>query len=286
MNYLFTINEKYVEPIKTLLFSISSNNGKANSFYFIYSDISMSCREELRRFAEEKCGSQVFFIQFPFDEFVETLPTHGTWSKEIYYRLFAPYLIKDVSSIIYLDGDTIVTANLSEIQGLEKDNSFIVAGVANDVQEGNLARLNLNTHYTYINSGVLLLNLEKWRNNCSLEELMRLLKSNSYLFAFPDQDFINIIWKDEIKILPIEYNYFISLTERNREYPIVKAPKICHYVFTKPWLDYFEYRTDGPFLKYLWKRGEWKESIRLLIKHRIIRIKSKLKLFLRNQNAM
>ena len=70
MNYLFTINEKYVEPIKTLLFSISSNNGKANSFYFIYSDISMSCREELRRFAEEKCGSQVFFIQFPELEIV------------------------------------------------------------------------------------------------------------------------------------------------------------------------------------------------------------------------
>ena len=280
MNFLFTINENYVEPIKTLLYSIYENVEGEKNFYFIYEDISQVSINDLSNFIIRKCQANPYFIHFQSEEFIENLPLEGGWSKEIYFRLFAPYLLNSVERILYLDGDTIVTGDLVELNNIEKDNRYVIAGVANDIQMENLIRLGLKERDTYINSGVLLMNLSKWREDCSLEELKRLLYSLKEQLVFPDQDFINILWKNRIRVLPKDYNYLISLTERNPLYQTLANPQICHYVFTKPWESYFEYKTDGPFLKYLWRRGEKKKSIRLFIQHRSIRLKSKLKDFL------
>ena len=50
MNFLFTINDAYAEPVKPLLFSVYDNLGKGNNYYFIYEDLSDKSIVELTAF--------------------------------------------------------------------------------------------------------------------------------------------------------------------------------------------------------------------------------------------
>ena len=278
MRFLFTINESYVEPIKPLLYSIYSNIGCKNEYYFLYSNISEKSIYELTTFILNKCKGTVNFVLFPYLDVVHELPISGNWSTEIYYRLFAPYIFKEIDQLIYLDGDTLISGKLSEIVKLRDDNSFVIAGVKDVAQEMNIKRLQLlEPNDVYINSGVLVMNLNRWRELLPMKKLLSELQNYKSLLSFPDQDFINLVWQNHIRLLPRSYNYMINLTERNKSYITIKKPEIIHYVFTKPWLDYYEYHSDGPYLSYLRKSGNMKLAFSLLKKHTILRLKMKTK---------
>lgn len=275
MNFLFTIDNGYIEPIKTLLFSIFVNMGEGQNFYFIYQNILLEKREEIIEFAETKCKSEAIFVEYKND-MLNHLPVLGTWSKEIYLRLFAPFVLENIDRILYLDGDTIVNGDLTEIFNLEDFEDFMFAAVPNDIQDSHKVRLGLEEKNVYINSGVLLMNLEKLRQQISPEEVIRLLFEFKDKLLFPDQDFINLVFKDNIKILDIEYNYMINLIERVTTYPKLNQFKICHYVLSKPWNVEFPYKTDYIFFKYLLKRKQFRDVFYLWYKHRKVRMVYKI----------
>lgn len=257
--------------------SIRCNLGPDHYFYFIYSDISEGGRKKISDFAYKKCHSKAVFIRFPYTQYISSLPTEGSWSNEIYYRLFAPWILTQIDKILYLDGDTIVARNLTKIKALMKKNSFAVAGVCNDEEAEHRRRLSLSESDHYINSGVLLINLRYWREHYSLEQLEKMLIEKKNLLKFPDQDFINELWKNDIYLLPRSYNYMINVTERNKEYKKIQHPDIVHYVLSKPWNEYFEYGTDGAYLKYLWQAGEKRRAVHLWRKHRTLQLKIMIK---------
>lgn len=283
MNFLFTINEKYVKQIKVLMYSIYSNNPEFNRFFFLHRDIGEKSRAEINEWAKIKCGGKAIFIDFPYDNIINDFPVSGGWSHEIYYRLFAPYLLQDIEEIVYLDGDTIVNGNLVELKKIRElavsnyNESFVIAAVPNDIQEEHKIRLGLSNENTYINSGVMIINLRKWRETYSLEEMCNKLVQMKAELKFPDQDFINVVWRNEIHLLGKTYNYMVNLAERDKAYFKIKNPLICHYVLAKPWVDYFEYKTDYFYLKYLYKSGEYIEAIRLYLNHGLLRFKVKTK---------
>lgn len=281
MDFLFTINDAYVNPVEPLLFSIYDNLGKGNKYYFIYDDLSDNNIIKLTSFISEKCFGTAEFVRFPYNEVISELPLTGNWSKEVYFRLFAPYIFIDLDQIVYLDGDTIVTGKLEEIKKLQNDNTFVIAAVENDVQKDNLRRLGLSDQDIYINAGVLVINLQQWREKCTYEKMLQYLLQWKDIMKFQDQDFINLLWQKQFKILPRSYNYMISLTERDPSYTVIPNPEICHYVFTKPWVDYFEYGTDGPYIYYLRKSGKKKEALELKKKHTILRLKNKMKKYIK-----
>lgn len=280
MNFLFTINDNYAESIKVLLFSIYSNMGGNHKFYFIYQSISLENRNGIIKYAEEECNSSAFFIEY-YNNKLDELTTSKAWSIEIYFRLFSPYKLPDVDKILYLDGDTIVNGDLTELFLMDDFDKYALAAVANDEQNSHKCRLCMDAQDTYVNSGVMLMNLEKMRGMFLEEEITVSLLNLKEKLLFPDQDFINIIFKDNIKLLDIKYNYMINLTERVENYPKLKKFKICHYVLCNPWEVWFPYKTDKLYFKYLLKSKEYKKVIYLLYKHRKVRLKNKLSKFIK-----
>lgn len=153
------------------------------------------------------------------------------------YRLKLGSLTND-DKILYLDSDVVVLSDLSELW--EKDiNNFLVAGVEDKYSELMLCHANLDEGDIYINSGVLLMNLKKIREN-NIENLV--LNRLREIDTYSDQDVINDVCKGQIKYLPLKYNIMVTRDDPN-SYPdkkdeyneAVSNPVVLHYAI-KPWI--------------------------------------------------
>lgn len=93
--------------------------------------------------------------------------------------------------------------------------------------------------YNYINGGVIWFNLEMLRGLDLMKELVEFMKKYKNP-KFMDQDFINYRFRDEITLLPLEYNttaYEFNNWKEGRKYNDGrKIPKIVHFTGKKkPW---------------------------------------------------
>ena len=280
MEFLITISDSYSEPVLLLMYSVYRNMGEGHEFYFIHKNISKENQKRIREYAEQKCKAEVNFVQYS-DERFSLLPLYGVWSEEIYYRLFAAHLLPDVNKVVYLDGDTLITGNLDKAWKDGTLNNYCLGAVANDIQQEHKLRLELPDNATYINSGVLFMNLHRIRSMYSLQDIWDSLIQLRSKLKFPDQDYINLVFQKEICLLDIQYNYMINVTERSKDYPRIRKYKICHFVLSKPWNDEFLFKTDLKYLWYLFESGKRMKAVALLYQHRKRRWKTKIKSFLK-----
>jgi len=151
------------------------------------------------------------------------------------YRFMIDKLIPiECDSILYLDSDTIIIKDISLVF-----NTDIVGKYAAVVKD----KINYNG---YFNSGVMLFNLKKMRNNLNLfNDLIRIKKEND--FTMIDQDVMNIYFKNKVSYINYGYNFLIniygntSLEKMKKIYKeniVEKNIKIIHYAGSKkPWND-------------------------------------------------
>ena len=274
MNFLFTINDKYIQPIETLIFTIETNNKSyKKTYFFIYNDISIENQNRIRDYVY-RFGGKVRFIKFEWAG-IDSLPVHGMWSKEVYFRLFAPYLLPDIDIVLYLDGDTIVNDDLCELFSVDI-SGYAFAAVENDEQIQHIKRLATPLE-KYYNAGVILMNLSKMRSLFPYNQYEKMIKDQTPNYYFQDQDFLNIVFRNLIYTLPRKYNYMINLLERKNTYTKIKNYAICHFVLQKPWDNEFPYVTDRKYLLYLIRKRDIGLAIKLWYHHRKYRLSLKIK---------
>lgn len=132
-------------------------------------------------------------------------------SEAAYFRLFIPEVICEYDKCIYLDCDIIVHGDLKELFEIDLGNHYL-AGVkdchiiADTPREREHQRiLGLLTRNKYINSGVLVMGLEKLRQDKMFSRFMEQIKKENW---YEDQDVLNVCCYPYIKILPLKYNLF------------------------------------------------------------------------------
>ena len=146
-------------------------------------------------------------------------PNYNTqYSKMSYIRCYFSKILNE-DKILYLDADAIVVDNIEELWNIELEDN-VIAGVHEFGDwDNHLWTYGLND--TYINSGVLLMDLKKIKEERLDDSRIYLLNHNKY--AFPDQDVINLVCRNRIKQLSNIYNS----TETTG---IVENAKIIHYI--------------------------------------------------------
>jgi lipopolysaccharide biosynthesis glycosyltransferase len=76
--------------------------------------------------------------------------------------------------------------------------------------------LNLKNH-RYFNSGVLLLDIQKWNEQRILEQVIAALMSNPQKFRYPDQDALNLILTGKVYYLADKWNHLNVVTADQQE---------------------------------------------------------------------
>lgn len=179
-------------------------------------------------------------------------------STAAYYRLLIPWLLPQYDKVIYADVDMIFQLGLSEVYSMDIGNNYVggVPVLAPFVSKGvrnNAIALGLSID-NYINSGFLIINSKKQRKD-NLRSIY--LSHATKKYVYQDQDIINIVCKDRIYLLPLQYNvgshlYKLYLERRTDLFAYYTEEKVMqaltkgvlHYFgVNKPW-NAFCYRFD------------------------------------------
>ena len=117
-----------------------------------------------------------------------------------FYRILTPAFV-DSDRIIHLDGETITFSDLSEMFNLDFDDNYILGFY--DVNAAGIDYLGIKSN-VYINSGVILLNCKKVREDNKTVELFNVANSNIKLINV-DQSLLNYLLYPKIGRLPSKF---------------------------------------------------------------------------------
>lgn len=117
----------------------------------------------------------------------------------------------DCDKVIYIDGDTLIKKDLSELYSVDIENKY--AAVIKDYKPltyspSHLEFLKIN-HNAYFNSGIMLLNLKLIREEDLYSKLLdyRINGINKFM----DQDTLNVVFKENVVYLNLKYNVMTSI---------------------------------------------------------------------------
>ena len=133
-----------------------------------------------------------------------------------FYRSFIGELLKNINKIIYLDGDTLIYNDLTEMYQLNMNNIYF-RGIRELIVNNKYYEKDLDKS-KYICAGVMLMNLKLIREN----HVFKIFKNYYYKYYnkgiyYGDQHIINALFKDKIGFLPPKFGmWFIS--ENNIKY--------------------------------------------------------------------
>lgn len=207
---LVTLDENYIEQMKVLMTSIYINNpGQIFNIYLIHSGISDEKLDALE--SDLSKFSYKFFPIKAEDGLFSSARVTDRYPKEMYYRLLAGELLpENLDKIIYIDPDILVINSLKEIWETDiRDFLFAAASHTGKTDmANNVNKIRLGTDTDYYNSGFLLINLKRAREEIVPEEIFAYADRNYKNLLLPDQDILNAMYGD--KVLPLKdsiYNY-------------------------------------------------------------------------------
>lgn len=255
---VFSSDNNYAQHLGVALQSLLENN-RSLSFqvYILTTDIHQSHIRHWEEIAAPYvCELNIIDIN---EKTFENLQM-GRWGKAMYYRLLIPELIEE-SKVLYLDVDIVVNGPVHEIFETDISSSYLAAveAILSDTTSRK-RHLNMAPEAKYFNSGVMLLNLDKWRKDKINKKLESFLQFHTQLKS-PDQDALNAVINGQWVPLHLKYNYyyrkifkeeslFLNAFGEKELKEASENPVIIHYVGSKkPW----HYRDIHPLKQLYWK---------------------------------
>ncbi len=208
MNILFTVNRGYLEHLEDCVQSIiryPSEDGY--DIYIIHSDLEKADENRLEKLSEEYVRFHFIYVD-PEENY--RFPETDRYPMEIYYRIFASFLLpNDVDRILYLDADTLVINPLQALYHTPFRDNYMLActHIRKTLSRINRLRLGIKDDRPYINSGVMLMNLRKLRENQRIEDITGYVEKYKNVLTLPDQDIITALYGDKVGLLDtMRYN--------------------------------------------------------------------------------
>ena len=263
MDIVACTDKWFAMPTGVMMYSVCVNNPDVDIAFHIIVDGSVTSKEQkdLEETIAPFGGKTLVFYDVDVTKF-PSFPNikAGTGvTQAAYYRLMLSEILpKDIHKVLYLDGDIIVRHSLLPLWNTDLKEHPV--GVVTDGLEGNLELyhwLNYPPQLGYFNSGVMLVNLEYWREQEVTGTFMCYLQEHADSIKYWDQDVLNVVFSNNKVVLPIKYNltsgFLWKLPQYNYnkyEKEVLEArkdPVIVHFAGFKPWKAYYR-EPKHPFL--------------------------------------
>lgn len=300
VNILCTPDNNYIAYCGIMLTSLFENNKDVDiCVYVMCEHLEEKSIAKLKRLSEHY-SVDIKIITVNKETFKECpVRTGDHVSIAAYYRLIAPDVLpRHINKILYLDCDIIVNGSIEELYNYNVEG-YALGAIVDEAffDSGKYERLCYDKHYSHINSGVVLFNLEYWRKGKIAKKCLNYVSDFPERVKFHDQDTLNAVLHKEMKLLPIKYNLQTGflLTDYARFYrnempeilESTKSPVIIHFTgANKPWYKGSRHPYCKSFLNYksisLWnetpllkEKTSFKESMHKLATELIWKLRIK-----------
>ena len=259
---------------KTMLHSFRRNNSEDVTVYLINRSLNSAELKKFRNYLQKYLRMDLVVIDVSTTAFDQLPLNDGRFSIEIYYRVIAQFLLpQTVDRIMWLDADIVICGTISDFYHQDFEGALLVACPDVDCEDKEILRikenLGLSREHIYLNSGVLLLNIEALRKITDLQDIVQTAQSIAQYFVYPDQDLLNYLYTGRVKYCDQnQYNCQVKAFGKLTKYQCDQIA-ILHYAgHQKPWLFYYIYglsKAAIPYWKEIALQGKWFSIIKIAV---------------------
>ncbi|HEM6340848.1 TPA: SP_1767 family glycosyltransferase [Streptococcus suis] len=220
LDIAFSVNNRYAQYLGATILSILAHHPKEEvRVHILYKEIAQSILQDLGNLAQQTPNLELHFHLLEDQQFSAIPIRTEQFPIESFSRFLLPELLADLDRILYLDVDILVHGNLIELFQTDLEEYELGAIVETDIfkyYQWYLDSLGFSPNDAYFSSGVLLMDLDKMRQNGTTNQLIAMALEKAQDYKFPDQDILNTYYKGQFKQLSPAYNY-TDVRKQNRE---------------------------------------------------------------------
>ena len=216
-------DNSFVDFLSVLLMSLKINNQGSFEVFILNDGLNKETEAKLKRISNN--SFELYFIYIP--DFKNKISFSSQLTDPHFWRLIATHFLHDKERILYIDADTMVRKDISELFSMYQTKKTISASIdyLEKVETGisNWKDFNFNPENYYFNSGVLLINNERFIEKKIAEQVIEI--TEKYLrytkacnkWQQYDQYGLNVVLYDDWFNLPNIYNYGSELEFKDAE---------------------------------------------------------------------
>lgn len=263
INVCLIADDSYAQHTAVTITSFVKNNPNLRIKIWLITTGFSSQNIQYYGLLSENLGFEFQIILFDVSK-ISTYDGIGPWSKYTFMKIYIGGLLPaSVEKILYLDSDMVVLDSVKYLFDIKMDSYALaaVSDVASCVEHKK--RCKLPETASYINSGVMWMNLDYWRKAEEMKSFEHFINVNRGKISLCDQDVINSVFCDRIFELPLNYNVvtqcfginpYKELTQKQQIQlkTARKHPIVVHFVNAgKPWLKEYYHQYKWAYYKYL-----------------------------------
>ena len=257
----YACDEGFVKFSIVSIFSLMQNASPDYTYtiYILHSGIPADQQQKALELTRD--GFEIIFadVSERLHTITDVLPLRDYYSSTTYFRLFIAEMYPEYNKVLYIDSDTVVQGDASELYNTELGDRWLGAcheqAMVQTDHYGTYAEQVVGvSRHNFFNAGVLLINAQLFREKEILRRFADRLAEYQFVVT-QDEDYLNLICKDHILWLDQRWN-----TEVYCEFPYpIEEAKIIHYIMvSKPW--HYEDCTGGDiFWRYAAQTNVYRE---------------------------
>lgn len=282
MNIVCATDDNFVQHCVIMLVSLLIHN-KDVTVFILTEGLSKENQKIIEDEVSANNGKVVFckvdsnIVQkFPMPD----IPGLTHISRATYYRLLIPLLLPaSVDKAIYLDCDIVVNDSIKTLWDLDLTGYALAASL--QIGAGYEAeRLGYPIEFGYFNAGVNVINIEYWKKNDVMTQLLSFIHQNFSKIKYHDQDTLNAVLYDHTLHIDPKWNMTIFNTvglmkkgdvvdgvlindyaeEKKSVVTNINHPPILHFASRpKPWQDKCRHPLAKLYFHYAGKTIHYKD---------------------------
>lgn len=259
MNVVYASNDGYARHLAVSLYSLLEHNEEADKIHAYILSMGLSEENKNRligigaQFEREVMVIELGDLKERFSYKVDT----GGFDLSIMARLFVGEVLPEAEErVLYLDCDTVINASLKRLWEMDLESNMVGAVMEPTIYPAVKKSIGLLPEDPYFNSGVLLIDLKRWRKEQAQKLLLDFYSSRGGKLFAGDQDTINGALKGRIKPLPPRYNFFTNYRYFHYSHLVKLSP--MYQTITKK--SFQEAKKHPVILHYMGDERPWKQG--------------------------
>lgn len=233
-------DDNYSPYLATCIASICHNTKEYVDCYVLDGGITESNLSKINNLTKKFKNLAINFIKIDLQKEFDSIDCKigaEYITMSAYNRFLIPKLKPDLKKAIYIDADTILLNDIASLYN-EDISPYTIGAIWNPGREyynnDTKVPMEMSNNFKYFNSGVLLIDIEKWNQENTLFELFEIEKKYKNVILHGDETILNKHFDEKYKILSLKYNY----TEWDNTFN-EKIQDVCIWHFItklKPWM--------------------------------------------------